>query len=199
MIVTGLTGGIATGKSTVGRLLAVEFGIPVLDADQHAREVVGTDSPALKAIVEAFGSDVLTDEGTLDRAHMRVLISANANARQVLEGITHPAIRQSMAQRLTSLATDGTSHAVVEAALLVETGSYRGYPNLIVVTCAPTTQLTRLMARDGMTPEAAQALIAAQLPLADKEVVATHLIRNDGTLDALRTQIYSVWADIVGQ
>jgi dephospho-CoA kinase len=192
MRVVGLTGGIASGKSTVGRLLA-EKGVPVIDADQVARDVVAPGEPALAALVDAFGEHILAPDGTLDRPRMRAAMTADPTVRERLSAITHPAIRAAIAQRLATLAADGTDVAVVEAALLVETGSHRMYPQLIVVSCAPETQLARLVARDGTTEEAARDLIATQLPLADKEAVATVVIRNDGDLDALRAATADAW------
>lgn len=196
MRVVGLTGGIATGKSTVARILR-DLGVPVVDADQVAREVVQPGQPALARIVEAFGPDVLDSTGQLDRATLRQRVTHDAEARRALESITHPAIRERMAERLVALAQRGEPAAVVEAALLVETGSYRQYPALIVVTCDPELQLRRLMARDATSEADARAIIAAQLPLADKEAVATHVIRNDGDVSALRRQTQDVWRDIV--
>lgn len=195
MIVVGLTGGIATGKSTVARMLAAD-GVPVIDADQVARDVVAPGQPALAAIVAAFGSGVVQPDGSLDRAHMRRRIIQDADARRTLESITHPAIRAAIATRLGELRSEGHPAAVVEAALLVETGSHKQYPELIVVTCDPATQLDRVMARDGVTEAEARALISTQLPLAAKEAVATHLLRNDGTTEALHGETRRVWAAI---
>ena len=195
MIVVGLTGGIATGKSTVARILAAD-GVPVIDADQVARDVVAPGQPALAAIVEAFGPDVLDADGSLDRAAMRRRIAHDADARRTLEGITHPAIRVAIFEELTRLREAGHPAAVVEAALLVETGTYRQYPELVVVTCDPAVQLERLLKRDGASESESRALIAAQLPLTDKEAVATQVIRNDGTEAALRERTREVWRAI---
>lgn len=197
MKVVGLTGGIATGKSTVAGFLR-DLGVPILDADQLAREVVEPGQPALARIIEAFGPDVLTSEEKLDRAAMRRRVAHDPAARASLEAVTHPAIRQAMADKLLRLAEAGHPAAVVEAALLVETGSYRAYPALVVVTCDPAVQLERLLARDGTSEADARAIIAAQLPLAEKEAVATHVIRNDGDLEALRHRTEQVWREITG-
>ena len=191
----GLTGGIATGKSTVAALLR-GYGVPVIDADQGARAVVAPGEAALDEIVQAFGSEVLDDEGALDRTAMRARISADPLARATLEGIVHPAIREWMALRLQEQQQAGAAFAVVEAALLVETGSYRAYPILIVVSCDPTVQRERLMARDEMTDDAARALIATQMSMAEKEAVATHVVRNDADLEALRAAVHRVWTSI---
>jgi dephospho-CoA kinase len=193
MTVVGLTGGIATGKSTVARRL-VALGIPVIDADQVARQIVEPGQPALEALVRRFGEGILDASGALDRSAMRQRILNDAEARQSLNAITHPAIFEAVARQLQALAAAGARRAVVEAALMVETGSYRQYPELIVVTCAPQTQLRRVMARDGMSEGDARALMATQLPLADKEAVATHLIRNDGDEATLVAQVDAVVA-----
>ena len=198
MRIVGLTGGIATGKSTVGRLLQ-EWGVPVVDADQVAREVVAPGSEGLGAIVEAFGSEVLTVDGALDRPAMRQRILRDPEARRVLEGITHPAIRASIAQRLVALAEAGHEAAVVDAALMVETGSYVLYPQLMVVSCRPETQLARVMARDGMDEADARALVATQLPLAEKERYATVVVRNDGSPEELAVALRAAWDSLLAQ
>ena len=197
MKVVGLTGGIGTGKSTVARFLA-DDGIPVIDADQVARDVVAPGTPALARIVGAFGPEVLDDQGALDRPAMRQRITHDPEACRTLEGITHPAIGAAVLEAIGRLQERGERFAVVEAALMVETGSYRQYQALIVVTCAPEVQLARVLARDGMAEADARALIASQLPLAEKEAVADHVIRNDGDLEGLRARTREVWSAIGG-
>ncbi|MBW2255635.1 MAG: dephospho-CoA kinase [Deltaproteobacteria bacterium] len=197
MKVVGLTGGIATGKSIVAKMLRIHHQVPVIDLDRVAREVVEPGKPALRAIVAHFGEEVLRVDGTLDRGALRHRIATDPDARRALESITHPAIREVAAKVLGELALTGVPAAVVEAALLVETGSWRRYPVLIVVTCDPETQLRRLVERDGQTEEEARALIAAQLPMAEKEAVATHVIRNEGDLQALEAEVDRVWGAIV--
>ena len=193
----GLTGGIATGKSTVA-LLVREAGIPVIDADVVARDLLSPGAPLLQVLAEAFGRDILTDDGALDRARLRQRISHDPEARERLNALTHPAIRAEMAQRITREARaqhEASPSRVpvvfVEAALLVETGSYTQYAHLWVVSCSADIQLRRVIARDGSTEEDARALIAAQMPQAAKEAVATRVIRNDGGLEALRSEVLS--------
>lgn len=188
----GLTGGIATGKSTVARWLR-ERGVPVIDADQLAREVVAPGSPCLASIVATFGTDILRDDGQLDRARMRQRIAEDPRARRTLEGITHPAIFAAMQRELNACEAQGHPVAVVEAALMVETGSYTDYDELLVVTCSPRIQLSRLLARDGTTARDAKRLIDAQLPLARKEEVASCLLVNDGSVDELHVQLAAQW------
>nr|MBA2322165.1 dephospho-CoA kinase [Deltaproteobacteria bacterium] len=177
--------GIGAGKSAVAARLA-ELGAVVIDADAVAREVVEPGTPALAAIAERFGPDVLTADGALDRAAMRARIGADPEARAALERITHPAIGAEILHRVAANADAPV--VVVEAALLVETGSWRLYPELVVVTTTPELQRARVLARDG-----SDALIAAQLPLAEKERHATWLIRNDGTLAELEAQVDALW------
>ncbi|MCB9688910.1 MAG: dephospho-CoA kinase [Alphaproteobacteria bacterium] len=195
MKVVGLTGGIATGKSTVASLFA-GWGASVLDADQVAREVVEPGTPALVAIVDAFGSEALDADGRLDRPAMRRRIASDPDARRRLEAITHPAILQTIAERLAAWTAEGRELAVVEAALMVETGSYRMYPQLVVVSADPEVQVRRVMARDGVGEQDARALLATQLPMAAKEAVATHVIRNDADRDALEARAREVFEAI---
>ena len=198
LVTVGLTGGIATGKSTVAALLRAR-GVPVIDADAVAREVVLPGEPALAELVARFGSEVLAADGTLDRAAMRRRITTDPDAKQALEAITHPDILGRILSRLQALDAAGEPAAVVEAALMVETGSYRAYPILVVVTCDPALQLRRVVARDGVTEAEAQAIIATQLPLAEKERVATHVIRNDAGLEALEARVDEVWSRVLGR
>ncbi len=195
MKVVGLTGGIGTGKSTVARILR-EQGLPVVDADLVARDVVAPGRPALDEIRRVFGPQVLHADGALNRAAMRRRIAENPLDRRRLEAITHPAILGAITEQLVALSTAGQALAFVEAALMVETGSYRLYHGLLVVTCAPDTQLQRVLARDAGTEAEARALIATQLPLADKEAAASWVIRNDGTLEELRERTLAVLAEI---
>ncbi|HCH66670.1 MAG: dephospho-CoA kinase [Deltaproteobacteria bacterium] len=188
MKVVGLTGGIATGKSTVARLLR-ERGYPVADADQFARDVVAPGTSGLSAIMDRFGAHIQAEDGTLDRAALRAIVLADPAARRELEAITHPLIRDATVAWFAGQADQGVPVAFLEAALLVETGSYSLYPFLVVVTCAPERQRQRLMARNKIGPAEADRWIAAQLPLHEKESVATHIIRNDGTLDALKEKV----------
>ena len=192
MKVVGLTGGIACGKSTVARHLTAR-GVPVLDADAVAREVVATGTDGLAAIVERFGPDVLDDAGGLDRRRMRARIATDRDARSALEAITHPRIAATIAARLAALAAP---IAVVEAALMVETGSYQRYDALLVVSSPPALQLARLMARDAVDEASARAIIATQLPLADKERLATAVIVNDSDEAALKSATDAAWARV---
>ncbi|MFT5587308.1 MAG: dephospho-CoA kinase [Cognaticolwellia sp.] len=196
MITIGLTGGIATGKSTVAQIMREELNIPVIDADQVSRDVVAKGSPGLAALVKAFGAKILREDGTLNRKALGLLVVGDAVARRKLEGLTHPLIREEIEARLTALEGGGAAVAVVEAALMVETGSFRFYDELIVVSCQPEIQLKRLMARENLSEGQAMQWLATQLPLSRKEAVATSIIRNDGELEALQSLVHQAWQQI---
>jgi dephospho-CoA kinase len=193
----GLTGGIACGKSTVAALLRAR-GLPVLDADQVARAVVAPGEPALDEIVARFGPAILTADGSLDRGALGQRVVADPAAKADLEAITHPRIRERVAAWMVAQAEAGAPAAAVEAALLVETGGYRFYEALVVVSCAPAVQRARLMARNQLDAATAQRWLDAQLPLAEKERLATVVLRNDGDEAALQAAVEAAWAQIVG-
>jgi dephospho-CoA kinase len=183
----GLTGGIGSGKSTVARMIA-DAGVPVLDADQLAREVVAPGQSALAEIAAAW-PDVVDAGGVLDRKRLAHVVFADAAARLRLEAIMHPRIQALADARAAALAQQGHTLAFYEASLLVETGRHREFDGLVVVTASPATQVARAVARGGLTEAEARARIAAQLPLADKVRVATHVIDNDGDLEKTRAQV----------
>ncbi len=189
--VVGLTGGIGSGKSTIARLFADE-GVPVVDADQVAREVVEPGTPGLDAVVQRFGPEILAPDGTLDRKKLGERVFADEGARRELEAILHPRIAQASMQRFAQLASEGHPYAIYEAALLVENGSHRMMSALVVVTASERTQLARVVARDGLSEAEAEARIAAQLPLEDKVRVADYVIENDGSLEQARARTREV-------
>lgn len=185
--VLGLTGGIGAGKSTVAGLFAAR-GVPVVDADALAREVVVPGQPALGEIAAAWPEVVGADD-VLDRKRLGAIIFADPTARARLEAITHPHIQTLGAERLAALAAAGHRLALYEAPLLVESRRWRDFDGLIVVTASESTQIARARTRDGLTEAEAQARIRAQLPTADKVRVATHVIDNDGDLAATEAQV----------
>jgi dephospho-CoA kinase len=195
MRVIGLTGGIASGKSTVARLFA-ERGVPVVDADQLARDVVRPGQPAYNDIIEAFGREMLQPNGEIDRKRLAARVFSDGEARRRLNAITHPRIAERSQSLMTELAAKGVPVALYEAALLVENGVHRALPGLIVVSAKPETQLRRLVERDHLDPTEAQARLDAQAPLADKLAAATWVIDNDGDADALRARVDAVLADL---
>ncbi|HJN73372.1 MAG TPA: dephospho-CoA kinase [Myxococcota bacterium] len=192
----GLTGGIATGKSTVARILREDLNLPVIDADAVSRDVTARGTPGLAWIVESFGSDVLDDDGSLDRLALRNIVQADRNRRKTLEAITHPLISQEIEDRLTALENTGAAVAVVEAALMVETGSHQRYDHLIVVLADPETQLSRLMERSGLSDADARQWVANQMSPSEKAALATVVVHNDGTVDELRRAVLDAWGQI---
>jgi dephospho-CoA kinase len=188
----GLTGNIGSGKSAVARLLAAG-GIPVVDADQVAREVVEPGRPALREIAARFPG-VLLPDGSLDRKALGARVFADANERAALNAIVHPRIAEEVARRMAALAAAGERVAVYEAALIVENGLQRGLDGLIVVTAPPEVQVARMRLRDGMSEAEARARIASQLPAEEKARHATLVIDNSGSEAALAAQITRVIA-----
>ena len=185
----GLTGGIASGKSTVSRMFS-DLGVRVIDADLLAREVVTKGSPALKEIAEAFGEEVIAPDGTLDRGALGARIFGDRAARSRLESITHPRIASLTAERTRQAHDEGHDWVIYDAALIVENALHEAMYRLIVVALDETTQLRRLIQRDEtMTEEEARARIASQLPLCDKIAVADHVIDNGGTREQTREQV----------
>lgn len=186
--VVGLTGGIASGKSVAARVLA-GLGVGIVDADQVAREVVAPGTEGLAAVVAAFGSEVLTADGALDREKVAARVFREPEARKVLQAITHPRIGARSAERLAELAATATPYVVYDAPLLVEVGAHKGLDALIVIAADRATQIARAVARDGMAADEAERRIAAQLPLADKVAVADYVVNNDGSLEALELAV----------
>ncbi len=196
MEVIGLTGGIACGKTAVAQLFHAR-GVPVVDADQVARDVVLPGSEGLAAVVASFGADVLGPDGSLDRKRLGQRVFGDDEARRRLEGILHPRIGAESFARLSALSAEGHGFALYDAALLVENGSHKNFPALIVVTAQPEVQLARLVARDGLTAEEARARVAAQLPLARKVAAATWVVDNSGSRARLEARAAEVYAALV--
>jgi dephospho-CoA kinase len=192
--VIGLTGGIGSGKSAVAQLFAAR-GVPVVDADALAREVVVPGAPA-HADVAATWPQVIAADGAIDRKRLGDIIFADAAARARLEAILHPRIAAAADARLGALAGEGHRLALYEATLLVESGRWREFDGLIVVTASPETQIARAMARDGLSRGEAEARVRAQLPTEDKVRVATHLIDNDGARAATEAQVEALLAKL---
>jgi dephospho-CoA kinase len=187
----GLTGGIASGKSTVGKLFR-RRGATVVDADEVAREVVERGSEGLAEIVATFGADVLTADGTLDRKKLGAIVFDRPEERRRLERITHPRIFARSMQLMAAAASRNEALAIYEAALLVENGSYKMMQALVVVAASEATQIARVIARDGIDETGARARMAAQTPLEKKIAVADYVIWNDGDLAALELRTHEV-------
>lgn len=185
----GLTGGIASGKSTVSGMFR-DLGVPVIDADLIAREVVAPGSRALGAIVDAFGEEILTEEKGLNRAALGEIVFSDPAKKKVLEGILHPEIIAEQDRRLRDLEREGrTPVAVVDAAVMIESGSWKRFDSLVVVDCDESQQIGRLRLRNGMNEEEAVMRVNAQMPLSEKVKYADHVIDNRGSIDDTRKQV----------
>lgn len=183
--VVGLTGGIASGKSTVAGLLR-EADLPVIDADALGHMVLAPDGAAYRETLEVFGPGILGEDGaTIDRQRLGAQVFDDPEQRAVLERITHPAILDLTRRGFELIEERGGHLAVYEAALLVETGMHRGLAALIVVSCSVENQLQRIAARDGLGRAAAAARIASQYPLSEKAAAADWVVENDGTFEEL--------------
>jgi dephospho-CoA kinase len=195
--VIGLTGGIATGKSSVARFF-VERGIPVIDADQLARDAVVPGTTALEQIIALFGREVLTQDGVLNRKQLGTLIFSNPERRRQLEDILHPEIRRLAEDHIVRAAAAGHKRLIYMAPLIIEAGAADRVDDLWVVTVHPEVQLERLMRRDGISREQAQKMVDSQMPLSKKESYGTVVIDNSGTEAQTRILLESVWAQETG-
>jgi dephospho-CoA kinase len=191
MLIVGLTGGIASGKSTVSRMFE-QAGIPVICADELAREVVRPGSQGLAEIRRTFGEDVLDVAGNLDREAMAQLVFQDRSKRKILESIIHPRVAEEQEKRLAALESQGYSIAVVDIPLLYESGWERFVDLVVVVFATRTTQAERLMDRDGMAADDARSRLDAQMPIEEKRKRADRLVDNGKTLAHTRTQVESL-------
>ena len=206
MLLVGLTGGIGSGKTEVSRRLAA-LGAVVVDADAIAREVVEPGTPGLDAVVAAFGPEVLTADGRLDRDRVAAVVFTDPDARARLNAIVHPLVRDRTAQLVAeAAAADPNAVVVNDVPLLVESGlaaaghsATRIWDAIVVVAADPATQRRRLVEQRGMAPADADARIAAQAPLADKLAVADYVVHNDGDLATLDAQVRQVWAHLAAR
>jgi dephospho-CoA kinase len=185
-LLVGLTGGIATGKSTVDTLLRA-LGAEIIDADVLAREVVEPGEPALAEIAAEFGPGVLGPDGRLDRKALGAIVFADPDRRRTLEAMTHPRIRERFQRRLDELAAAGFRGLVFfDAPVMIESGNYRNMDRLVVVITDEATQIARLMARDGIDRDEALRKIRSQMPLTEKAKLADYVI--DNSTDRVTTE-----------
>lgn len=191
----GVTGGIGSGKSSVAAALA-DHGWPVVDADAVAREVVAPGEPALTALADRFGADVLAEDGTLDRAELARRAFATERDRADLDAITHPHIASRVARRLAALTAAGEPVAVLDHPLLLETGQADRVDAVVVVLADVETRVRRLVEQRGLDEVDVRARLAAQTDDATRRAAATHVIDNDGTRDELAARVGDVVADI---
>jgi dephospho-CoA kinase len=191
----GLTGGIASGKSTVAELL-VELGAVLIDGDALAREVVARGTPGLAQVVEEFGAELLTPEGDLDRPALGRIVFSDESARRRLEAITHPLIFERYAELEAAAPPDAV--VVHDIPLLAESGRADTFDAVIVVDVPAEVQVERMMRDRGWTREEAESRIAAQASREDRLAIATYVIDNTGTLEELRARVEAVYKELAG-
>jgi dephospho-CoA kinase len=190
-VTIGLTGGIASGKSTVSAMMR-ELGLPVIDADEAARAVVEPGEEAYRQIVATFGPDILQMNGEIDRAKLGAIVFNNEQERKKLNAIVHPAVRRKMLAEKEELIRSGAKTVVLDIPLLFESGLTDWVDKVLVVYVDDDVQLRRLMARNSFTEEEAIARIRAQWPLEEKVKRADAVIDNNGTVEQTRRQLLSI-------
>jgi dephospho-CoA kinase len=196
MLRIGLTGSIGVGKSFIAGVLA-ELGCHVLDADDTARAVVAPGSAALRDVVAAFGSEFLGTDGALDRSKLGSLVFADEDKRKLLNSILHPYIIAQQDERLREWETEDQSGiAVIDAALMIESGGYKRFDKLIVVHCHPEVQLERLISRNNLSRAEAEKRIAAQMPQEEKKKFADYLIDTSDGFEAARKRTEDVYGEL---
>ncbi|SFB26692.1 dephospho-CoA kinase [Cohnella sp. OV330] len=192
----GLTGGIATGKSTVARML-VARGAALVDADRIAREIVEPGQASLARIAERFGAGVIQEDGTLNRRLLGTIVFADAEERKALEAITHPAIRELMRERIAALEAERPDRLVVaDIPLLYESGLQHLYEGVMVAYVPREVQRLRLIERDGLAPEEADKRICAQMDIEKKRQMADYVIDNSGTIADTEAQLDRFWRSL---
>ncbi len=191
MLVVGLTGGIASGKSTVGRMFR-EAGIPVICADELAHEVVRPGSPALDEIRQTFGDEFIDSEGNLNRAAMASLVFEDQDKRKELESIIHPRVADEQEKLIREFALQGYEIVIVDVPLLYETRLESSFDMVLVAYVPPEVQIQRLTARDRITESEARARLDAQLPIDKKKELAAAVIDNSGPLEHTKEQVLRI-------
>jgi dephospho-CoA kinase len=185
MLLIGLTGGIGSGKSTVCDLFH-KLGVPIIDSDKIARELVAPGTPALEQIARLFGAQLLLEDGSLNRGKMREIVFANKDKRKQLEAILHPLIRQEMERQISLL---NTPYVILAIPLLLEKGWQQQLDRVLVIDCSEELQRQRARERDGSSAKTIEQIIASQIPRDRRIAAADDLIDNSGSRDSLRKQI----------
>ena len=193
MLRVGLTGGISTGKSTVGRMF-VELGCHLLDSDQITHELLEPGQAVHDDVVRDFGSRILRPDGTIDRRILgNIVFKEDPPSRERLNRLLHPAIVHRQQEWLTEMeSADPNGIAIVDATLMIEIGTYKNYDQIIVVTCRPDIQKQRLMARSGLSEDQIEARIQSQMPLEEKVKFANFVVENSGDLTGTRRQVEEI-------
>jgi len=197
MLRVGLTGGLASGKSTVAAFFR-NLGAFHVDADRIAHELLAPGGRAEREVVARFGGGIVGKDGAIDRKALAAIVFADARALADLNALVHPKVREEIARRIADheAGASPAKIAIVDAALLVESGIHRDLDALIVVACPEETQIARAVARGGLTEPEARARVAAQAPLAQKLAVADYVVDNDGALAETKRQVRQVWDEL---
>ena len=192
MLRVGLTGGIACGKTFVRKLLAQQ-GAFTLDADTVVHQLMDQQTELTAAIGKEFGPDVLAPNGSVDRKKLGVIVFSDLDARRQLNRLVHPEVMAEEKRLLAEAERGNIQIGVIDAALMIETGTYRDYDRLVVVYCPREVQLERLVARDGLTPEDAALRIDSQLSVEQKKLYADYVVDSSGSLEDTERRVGEVW------
>jgi dephospho-CoA kinase len=196
MLIVGLTGGVASGKTTVSKVFEEE-GAYLIDTDQIARELVQPCSPAYHEIIKVFGKEILEEDGTLHRKRLASRIFSDPDQRRSLNRILHPRIKEEMDRRIKGISKRAPEMiVVVDAPLLVETGIHRKMDKVVVITSREDQQIKRLRAREGLSPEEARKIISSQMALEEKVKIADFVIQNEGSLGEAIRQTRKVFQEL---
>lgn len=190
-MIIGLTGSIASGKSAVAKMIQ-SYGLPIVDADVVARQVVEPDSETLRKIAEVFGKEVIAEDGSMDRAKVGNIIFHDETMRKKLNDIIHPAIRGEMIRQRDEFISYGEKNVFMDIPLLFESKLEHFVEKIIVVSVSEEVQLERLMVRNGFNEQEARARIATQIPVKQKESFADAVINNNGTLEQTALQLQNI-------
>jgi dephospho-CoA kinase len=196
MLIVGLTGGVASGKTAVSQVLKEE-GAYIIDADQIAKELVLPHQPAWSELIRAFGQEILHEDGSIQRKKLADKVFADPKQRERLNQILHPRIKEEMDRRAKEIGEkDPEAIVVIDAPLIIELGDHREMDKLIVVTSTQTQQIERLRDRDGTNPEEALRIVSSQMPLKEKLKFADYVIRNEGSIEATKKKAKKVYQEL---
>jgi len=196
MLIVGLTGGVASGKTAISQVLKGE-GAYIIDADQIARELVQPNRPAWNELIRAFGKEILQEDGSIHRKKLADKVFADPKKRKLLNQILHPRIKEEMDRRTKEIGQkDPEAIVVIDAPLIVELGDQRDLDKLIVVASTQTQQIERLKERDGISPEEALRILSSQMPVEEKVKLADYVIRNEGSIEEAKKRGKEVFKEL---
>jgi dephospho-CoA kinase len=196
MLRVGLTGGIATGKSTVGRMF-VELGCHLIDSDNITHQLLEPGQAVHVAVVQAFGERILAPDGTIDRKILGEIVFNDPQARKKLNNLVHPAVVQRQQEWLSEVeAQDPRGIAIVDAALMIEVGTYKKYDKVVLVVCPPAEQRRRLRQRSGLSEEQIETRLRSQMPMEEKMKFADYVIVNSGSFEDAHREVERVYGEL---